>query len=75
MTQSHPSIQQVFAVVQDVWPTTGLAYAEDDAHRTWGITRSAHGSGLEHLRPGQRVALSVVSHADFDLVSEYRVIS
>jgi hypothetical protein len=48
-----------------------LAFAADDAKRTWGITRSTPGAGLGQLRPGQRLELTVINHADFDLVSYY----
>jgi hypothetical protein len=74
---SHPThpIRHVTATVQDIWPATGLAYATDDNKRTWGLTRSTEGVGLEHLRTGQRLELTVVDHDQFDLVTEYKLVN
>jgi hypothetical protein len=71
MTDSTYPACQIVAVVQDVWPITGLAYVMDEGRRTWGITRSTAGTGLQHLQPGQRVELTVVKYKAFDLVSAY----
>jgi hypothetical protein len=71
MTDSTRPVCHISAVVQEVWPITGLAYAMDAGHRTWGITRSTPGVGLQHLQPGQRIDLTVVAHDAFDLVSAY----
>ena len=71
MTDSTRPARHLTATVQDVWPITGLAYVVDEGRRTWGITRSTPGIGLQHLRPGQRIDLTVVEHEKFDLVSAY----
>jgi len=63
--------RQIKATVQEVLPSTGLAYAVDDASRTWGITRSTPGTGLANLQLGQRVELTVIGHPEFELVSGY----
>lgn len=63
--------RHVVATVHEVLPSTGLAYAVDDADRSWGITRNTQGVGLAQLSPGQRVELTVDVHTDFELVSGY----
>jgi hypothetical protein len=71
MTESRRPARHLAAIVQVVWPITGLAYAVDDGLRTWGITRSTPGLGLQNLQPGQRIDLTVVEHDSFELVSAY----
>lgn len=71
MTESAQHTRRITAVVQDVWPITGLAYVMDEGQRTWGITRTTPGVGLQYLQPGQRIDLTVVDHDTFDLVSAY----
>ena len=69
--KSGPAAAQVLGTVEQVLPATGLAYVTDDQARSWALTRSTRGTGLDQLRPGQRVALTVASHPDFDVVSDY----
>ncbi len=71
MTDSKLPTRHITAVVQEVWLITGLAYVEDEDRRTWGITRSTPGVGLQNLQPGQRIDLTVVEHDAFDLVGAY----
>jgi len=75
MTDSCHIIRRIKASVQEVLPSTGLAYVLDDDSRTWGITRSTPGTGLAALQPGQQVELTVVCHPDFDLVSGYAALT
>ena len=63
--------RHIQATVQEVLPATGLAYVVDDERRTWGITGNAKGAGVASLYPGQRIALTVTDHTQFDLVSGY----
>lgn len=72
MTHTKQPTRHITATVQDLWPETGLAYATDETKRTWGLTRSTEGVGLEHLRTGQRLELTVVEHQKFDLVTRYK---
>jgi hypothetical protein len=63
--------RQVNATVELVLPRTGLAYLVDETARSWAVTKSMPGVGIETLQPGQRLTLTVVQHRDFALVSEY----
>ncbi len=64
-------VQHVKATVEEVLPTTGLAYLTDDHAGHWTVTRAMAGVGVDHLTPGQRLDLEVVHHQDFSLVSAY----
>jgi hypothetical protein len=59
------------ATVVKVLPMTGLAYLEDDEHRSWAVTKSTAGLGLSALEPGQRVDLTIAHGRSFDIVTEY----
>lgn len=71
MSTPNDQPSQVAAVVTQVLPATGLAYLSGQDGRSWAVTRSTPGAGLDALEPGQRVALTIEHHADFDMVSEY----
>ncbi|MDO9316412.1 MAG: hypothetical protein Q7T97_17905 [Burkholderiaceae bacterium] len=61
----------VDATVEGVMPGLGMAYLVGDDHRDWTVTRSTHGVGLESLKPGQRVHLTVEQHKRFAVVCDY----
>lgn len=63
--------RHVTATVEEVLPSTGLAYLTDAAQGSWTVTRSTRGDGLAGLRPGQQLDLTVVEHDGFALVSAY----
>ena len=65
------STSTVTATVEDVLPGVGLAYLSGDDHRDWTITRSTRGVGLESLKTGQRVKLTVEQRTRFAVVREY----
>lgn len=70
----HPverTSRRVRATVQVVLPVTGLAYVEDDAHVSWALTKSMRGVGLDHLRAGQHLELTVEENPAFAVVSGY----
>jgi hypothetical protein len=59
------------ATVTEVLPTLGLAYLTGDDESSWAVTKSTNGVGLDALRPGSRVDLTIVQQEDFAVVSEY----
>jgi hypothetical protein len=59
------------ATVVEVLPVTGLAYLDGDDHRSWAITKSTAGTGLDALTPGKRVDLTIVHGCRYDIVSAY----
>ena len=61
----------VKATVDEVLPTTGLAYLTDDQLGQWTVTRSTAGMGVARLSPGQRLDLEIEHHGDFSVVSAY----
>ena len=61
----------VLATAQEVLPGFGLAYLVDDRHRTWAVSRSTQGPGLDSLRPGRRVRLTLDHHEAFSVVRLY----
>lgn len=63
--------REVEGTVMEVMPSTGLAYLTGEDNMSWAVTRSTRGTGLQALRPGQRLRLKVVQHAEFAVVSEY----
>lgn len=65
------AVPHIVAVVQEVLPQLGLAYVRDDTGASWGVTRSTPGVGLEKLRPGQHVQVTLQHHADFTVASGY----
>lgn len=71
MIQRAAVSRKVTGTVLEVLPSTGLAYLADEASGTWAVTKSTQGCGLQALRPGQRVALTVIEDADFAFVTDY----
>ena len=71
MTTPKAKPSHVVAVVTQVLPATGLAYLSGHDGRSWAVTRATPGAGLNNLEPGQRVALKIAHHDDFDVVAEY----
>lgn len=67
---SHQT-RHVRATVEEVLPTTGLAYLTDDDAVSWAVTRSMPGVGVSQLSPGQRLDLEIEQHRDFSIVSAY----
>ena len=65
----------VTAFTSEVLPKFGLAYLVDDSDRTWTITRSTKGPGLDGMRPGQRCQLTLDCQECYTLVQEYRLLS
>lgn len=62
----------ILATAHEVLPKFGLAFVVDDTKATWAITHHMDGPGLDALRPGQRVQLTVAHHADFSVVRAYQ---
>jgi hypothetical protein len=61
----------LIATVVEVLPRFGIGYFIDDEKRTWPVTRSTEGPGLDMLEAGQRATLTLAHHADFTTVSDY----
>ena len=59
------------ATADEVLPRFGLAVLVDDEARTWAVTRSTEGPGLDRLRAGQRVQLTLDHHPEFSVVRAY----
>jgi hypothetical protein len=59
---SKPLMPSVAAVVTEIRPTIGLAYATSHDGADWTLTRSTRGAGLHVLTPGQRVDLTIAQH-------------
>ncbi|MBA4176238.1 MAG: hypothetical protein C0505_06725 [Leptothrix sp. (in: Bacteria)] len=72
MSAFQPQQPIVRAVVSEVLPGFGLAFAVDAEHREWTITKATPGDGLEGLGVGSPVQLQLVRHEYQVLVSEYR---
>ncbi len=67
--QTHKAL--VTATAFEILPRFGLAFLVDDQQTTWTVTRSTDGPGLDALRSGQRVQLTLDHHSDFSVVSAY----
>jgi hypothetical protein len=65
----------VTAITHEVLPKFGLAYLVDDCDRTWAITRSTKGPGLDGMQPGQRCQLTLDRQSAFTVVREYQLLS
>ena len=63
--------RRIRGTVLEVLPVTGLAYVKDEGAGTWAITKSTRGVGLDTLRQGQRVELTISDYDDCALVSGY----
>lgn len=61
----------ISVVVDEILPRLGVAYLHDDVGRSWGVTRSTPGVGLDRLHCGQRLRLSLKQHGSFTLASGY----
>lgn len=61
----------VMATAQEVLPKFGLAFVVDDDETTWTITRNMEGPGLDALKTGQRVRLTLAHHHAFSMVQSY----
>ena len=61
----------VMATAHEVLLKFGLAFLVDDQGTTWAVTRSMDGPGLDTLRSGQRVQLTLHHRADFSLLRGY----
>ncbi len=61
----------VMATAQEVKPKFRLAFVIDDDETTWTITRNMEGPGLDALRTGQRVRLTLDHHQAFSVVRAY----
>lgn len=71
MSVFQSQLPVVRAVVKDVLPRFGLAFAVDDAHREWTISKGMQGDGLDKLAIGSHVQLHLMQHKHRLLVSEY----
>jgi hypothetical protein len=71
MSPTQPIHHSVTATAHEVLPKFGLAFVVDDQNTTWAVTRSTDGPGLDALRTGQRVQLTLDHHPDFSVVRSY----
>jgi hypothetical protein len=71
MGQLEQASSEVLATVTQVLPVVGLANLVADDNRSWAITKSTPGSGLEKLALGSRVVLTVTQHSGFSVASAY----
>lgn len=74
MNHQSPPSMHVTATVDEVLPQLGLAYLSDDASRSWAVTKSTQGKGLDALQPGQRVDLTIERHSSFEVVRGYALL-
>ena len=71
-SQTDPAAASlVIATAQEVLPKFGLAYFVDDKDSTWAVTSSTPGPGIEALRIGQRVRLTIQPRPGFTVVGLY----
>ena len=70
MPQRLEQSRQVKVTVHEVLPQTGLAYVADD-ERSWAITRSTPGAGLDRLQPGMAVHVTLMHVEGAEIVSAY----
>lgn len=61
----------IMATAHEVLPKFDLAFVIDDADTTWTLTRNMEGPGLDALRTGQRVQLTLDDHLTFSVVRAY----
>lgn len=74
MTETQQTLRRAQVTVEQVLPVTGLAYVRD-ATRSWAITRSTRGVGVDTLHPGQTVDITLVRVADSEFIGEYVVLN
>lgn len=67
MSASQTNRSLVTATAQEVLPEFGQAFLIDDHETTWAITRNMEGPGLDTVRTGQRVQLTLDHHPDFSV--------
>jgi hypothetical protein len=74
---STPTIAPVpvVATAYEVLPQFGMAFLVDDQEITWTITKAMQGPGLDTLRTGQRIELTLDHHPGFKLVRAYHPLS
>jgi len=65
----------VTVTTHEVLPKFGIAFLQDGEDRTWTVTRSTKGPGLDVLRPGQQLRLKLIHRPDFTSVIEYELLS
>ncbi|MEN9891022.1 MAG: hypothetical protein RLY78_1317 [Pseudomonadota bacterium] len=67
MSPDTDHTRRLQVTVEEVLPATGLAYVKDENQRSWALTRSTPGTGLEQLQPGQLLSVSVrrLQHAEY----------
>lgn len=73
MSAAQTSRSPVMATAHEVLPKFGLTFVIDDDETAWTITRHMGGPGLDALRTGQRVRLTLEHHPVFSLVRRYDV--
>ena len=66
---------QMQAIVSDVLPRLGLAYAVDRNCCSWGITRGSGEQPLEQLEVGATVVLTVEQHTDFAVATHWSLLN
>lgn len=71
MTHPEFASKRVTAVVDEVLPQMGLAYATDDTGRCWTVTKSMTGIGLASLQAGQRIEITVTERHHCTVASGY----
>jgi hypothetical protein len=71
MRKNQLPTSTVIASVTEMLPSFGLAYLVGDDERSWAVTKSTQGCGLQSLTPGSRVALTLTHHREFSVASAY----
>ena len=71
MSVFQPQPPVVRATVNEILPRAGLAFAVDEEHREWTITKGMPGDDLDTLAVGSRVQLHLMQHKHWLMVSEY----
>jgi hypothetical protein len=75
MSQAQPIRSSVTATTDEVLPRFGVAFLVDEQSATWAVTRSTDGPGLDALRIGQRVQLTLERRGDFSMVRSYDLLN
>lgn len=75
MSAVKRNLSPVMATAHEVLPKFGLAFVIDDDETTWAITRNMEGPGLDALRAGQRVRLTLDHQPAFSVVRAYDPLS
>jgi hypothetical protein len=71
MSTARSDRSHLTATAHEVLPKFGLAFLIDDHQTTWTITGSMEGPGLDTVRTGQRVQLTLDHYPDFSVVRAY----